>query len=92
MLTSTYLEMELKSAQDQMELFANTDLLTGLYNCRHFIESAQREFFRARRFNHTASVLFADLDRFKKINDTYGHSAGDAVLNRVGKIITSHVR
>lgn len=92
MLTSTRLELELKTAQQQMELLAHTDPLTGLYNRRYFVESAQREFVRARRFKHTASVLFTDLDHFKQINDTYGHSVGDAVLTRVGKIISAHVR
>ena len=92
MLTSTRLEMELKAAHEQMELLAHTDLLTGLYNRRYFMEYAQREFIRARRFNQSVSILFADLDRFKKINDTYGHAIGDDVLKRVGKVIQSHVR
>ena len=75
-----------------MKLLANTDSLTGLYNRRYFTESAQRDFIRARRFNHSASVLFADLDHFKDINDTYGHSVGDAILIRTANIIHANVR
>ena len=86
MLTSARPEMELKSTREQMKLLANTDSLTGLYNRRYFTESAQRDFIRARRFNHSASVLFADLDHFKDINDTYGHSVGDAILNATERI------
>jgi diguanylate cyclase (GGDEF)-like protein len=92
MLTSTRLEMELKSAQEEMELLAHTDHLTGLYNRRYFMEYAQREFIRARRFNQSVSILFADLDYFKEINDKYGHRIGDKVLKRTGEIIQSHVR
>ena len=92
MLTGARPEMELKSTQEQMKLLANTDSLTGLYNRRYFTESAQRDFIRARRFNHSASVLFADLDHFKDINDTYGHSVGDAILIRTANIIHANVR
>ena len=92
MLTSTRLEMELKSAQEEMALLAHTDHLTGLYNRRYFMEYAQREFVRARRFNQSVSILFADLDHFKEINDTYGHTIGDNVLKRVGEIVQSQVR
>ena len=72
---------------EQMKLLANTDSLTGLYNRRYFTESAQREFIRARCFNHSASVLFADLDHFKDINDTYGHSVGNTILIRTSNTI-----
>ena len=92
MMTSTRLELELKSAQAEMALLAHTDHLTGLYNRRYFMEYAQREFIRARRFNQSVSILFADLDRFKKINDSYGHTIGDKVMARVGEIIQLHVR
>ena len=56
------------------------------------MEYAHREFIRARRFNQSVSILFADLDHFKEINDTYGHTIGDNVLKRTGEIIQAHVR
>jgi len=92
MLTSTRLELELKMTQDELELLANTDPLTGLYNRRYFKEVAQQEFVRARRFNQSFGILFADLDHFKSINDTYGHDRGDAVLAHIAHIIKRQVR
>ncbi len=59
---------------------AITDHLTGLYNRRGFFELGQRELERARRFKHPLSVVLFDLDRFKQINDTYGHVVGDKVI------------
>lgn len=57
-----------------------TDALTGLYNRRHFERRLAEEFSRARRRGQTLALLLLDLDRFKRINDAYGHPAGDAVL------------
>jgi diguanylate cyclase (GGDEF)-like protein len=57
-----------------------TDGLTQVYNKRFFLEALERELNYARRSEGTISVLMMDLDKFKSINDTYGHLAGDAVL------------
>jgi len=57
-----------------------TDALTGLGNVRHLAESLRREVERASRFGRALGVLVLDLDRFKTVNDTYGHRAGDSVL------------
>ncbi len=64
---------------------AVTDHLTGLYNRRGFFELGQRELERARRFKHPLAAILFDLDRFKRINDTYGHIVGDRVIYAVAE-------
>ena len=64
----------------QMTVFASYDFLTGVHNRRYFIESCEREISRAKRTRAAYSVIMMDLDHFKKVNDTYGHDAGDWVL------------
>jgi diguanylate cyclase (GGDEF)-like protein len=61
-----------------------TDSLTGLYTRRFFDELGMREIIRARRENTPLTAAFIDADKFKIINDTYGHPAGDAVLRNIG--------
>lgn len=68
------------------------DSLTGLYNRQYFDESLKREIHRAKRHHQNLTVLFFDLDDFKRINDSYGHQAGDRVLDRVAKIILGEKR
>ena len=76
----------------QMEKMATTDGLTGLFNHRHFQEMLSRELERAERYNEKVSLLLVDIDHFKKVNDTYGHPAGDKILKGVAKILTSSIR
>jgi diguanylate cyclase (GGDEF)-like protein/PAS domain S-box-containing protein len=64
----------------QVQQLAITDPLTGLYNRRYFTEAANREFDRAQRYHDPLSIIMIDLDRFKQVNDTYGHLAGDRAL------------
>jgi diguanylate cyclase (GGDEF)-like protein len=80
----------LKAVADQAAVAINkaqlwdmavTDSLTGLYVRRYFMVKLQEELLRAERYNNILSILLADLDGFKNINDTYGHDAGDRVLN-----------
>ncbi|HYC42019.1 MAG TPA: EAL domain-containing protein [Noviherbaspirillum sp.] len=71
---------------------AQHDSLTGLPNRNLTLESANRLFSSARRHGKRVAVLFVDMDRFKPINDTYGHKAGDAVLKEVGQRLKSCVR
>jgi diguanylate cyclase (GGDEF)-like protein len=75
---------ELRAIEQELTRQAKMDSLTGLANRRHFIELAQQELVRARRFETLLSALMLDLDEFKGINDTYGHQAGDDVLRKVG--------
>jgi diguanylate cyclase (GGDEF)-like protein len=68
----------------KIEQVSITDELTGLFNRRGFFQFGEREFERSLRFNRPLSVLMLDIDHFKRINDTYGHSAGDLVLRALG--------
>ena len=76
----------------EIERLAITDGLTGLFNHRHFQERLSQEFSRIDRFSEPLSVLIIDIDHFKKINDTYGHPVGDAVLKGVADKIRKTIR
>ena len=71
---------------------ATHDLLTGLFNRRYLEESLSRELHRARRSNSELCIAMLDLDHFKRLNDTFGHEAGDAVLREVGQVLREKVR
>ena len=71
---------------------AVTDSLTGLFVRRYFLVKLQEELHRAERYNNIVSIVMADLDGFKNINDTYGHDAGDRVLKAVGKFLQQNIR
>jgi diguanylate cyclase (GGDEF)-like protein len=71
---------------------STTDELTGLYNRRWFDETLRRELFRAERKRAALAVVMIDLDHFKRMNDTYGHEAGDLVLRAVGQCLRDGVR
>ncbi len=77
--------------QDAQELMY-TDDLTGLYNHRYMQVSLSREIRRSQRYGLKFSLLFLDLDRFKEINDSYGHLAGSAALQEVGLLLADCVR
>ncbi|HEY8473107.1 MAG TPA: diguanylate cyclase [Natronosporangium sp.] len=77
---------------EEAQRLSLTDPLTGLWNYRSLKESLRREVERASRFDHTLAVLTLDLDRFKDINDAYGHPAGDAVLAEFARRIRSAIR
>jgi diguanylate cyclase (GGDEF)-like protein len=68
---------------EHVQQLARTDSLTGLLNRRQFMESADRELERSRRYRRDLSVIMLDIDFFKKVNDTYGHLVGDQVLQAV---------
>jgi diguanylate cyclase (GGDEF)-like protein len=70
---------------DQVHTLAITDSLTGLYNRRHFFFLAQSELERALRYQHPLSILMIDIDHFKQVNDTYGHTSGDQALLAVAQ-------
>ncbi|MDP2932445.1 MAG: diguanylate cyclase [Chloroflexota bacterium] len=71
---------------------ANIDELTGLFNHRHFHERLDQEIARCSRFGNTFSLVFLDLDLFKKYNDVCGHLAGDELLKEIGLYIRDSIR
>ena len=79
-------------AEDKIRELANFDALTGLPNRRQLIWRAERALEQARRMGHQFALLLIDLDRFKIINDTLGHGAGDEALVEVGRRLRSCVR
>ncbi len=79
-------------AEDKIRQLANFDALTGLPNRRQLIWRAERAIEAARRSGHEVGLLLIDLDRFKVINDTLGHAAGDELLMEVGRRLRACVR
>ncbi len=75
-----------------LEQSANIDSLTGLHTRKNFLNLAEHEFQRARRFGHSLTAIMLDIDQFKPVNDTYGHIAGDQVLQEVAARCMKHVR
>ena len=71
---------------------ARVDSKTGLFNARHFAATLQEEIGRATRFERSLSLIMADLDLLRDINNTYGHLAGDAVLHGIAEIFRSQLR
>ena len=84
--------VELTEANEKLAQAARVDHLTGLFNRRGFNEEAEAESFRAYRSGRQFSVILADVDHFKHVNDTYGHACGDHVLKRVAAILGARTR
>jgi two-component system, cell cycle response regulator len=68
------------------------DGLTGAFNKRYFMEALEREMSRSQRYGRPLSVLMFDIDHFKRVNDTYGHLAGDYVLQALARVISTRAR
>jgi diguanylate cyclase (GGDEF)-like protein len=83
---------DLSAANERLFDLATTDPLTGCLSRRHFIERANDLIALSRRLGLPTSLVLMDLDEFKRINDTYGHPAGDKVLRGVGQTSRDHVR
>jgi len=81
-----------KQCEEQIRNQATHDALTGLANYREFSETLDREARRAARSNHSFGVLLLDLDDLKRINDRFGHLAGNRALRRVAQVIQEHCR
>jgi len=84
--------LTLSAALKKLTLDSETDPLTGLFNRRTFLQKIENEAMRFKRTKKTFSILFGDIDFFKKINDTYGHSAGDDVLINISRLLIAEKR
>lgn len=83
---------EAKQANELVGHIANHDALTGLFNRRHFQTTLDGWVGFATRYQRQGSLVFIDLDKFKYVNDTYGHSFGDQYLNEVAKLLVENLR
>jgi len=83
---------QLRALNQELELLSATDGLTKACNHRHFQERLRSEFARAKRYHEPLSCVLIDIDRFKRVNDTYGHLAGDKVLVRLVEILKEGLR
>ena len=79
-------------ARAELKVRAETDPLTGIDNRGKIMETANREFNAAKRYDYPCSLLMLDIDHFKEVNDTYGHAAGDAVLVGLSRLCVTQLR
>ena len=79
-------------SQERLKMVGLTDVLTGVQNRRYFEHRCPVEISQARRYKHPLACIFLDIDRFKRINDSYGHQTGDEVLRGVARLIQSQLR
>jgi diguanylate cyclase (GGDEF)-like protein len=84
--------VELQQKQRELERLTRLDGLTGLFNRNTFVELTRQELVRAQRQGSATAILLLDLDHFKRVNDTWGHPAGDAVLRNVANVVNRSVR
>ena len=92
MLRIKRLQDELEEKNRELERLSISDGLTGLYNHKHIHQELWEEFERVQRTAEPLAVAMMDLDHFKKVNDTYGHQAGDAVLREFARILRDTAR
>jgi diguanylate cyclase (GGDEF)-like protein len=91
-LTYQQIESELQQANERLSTQARTDSLTGLNNKGAFDERLAEEIDRAHRYQLPLSLILLDIDHFKEYNDTYGHPAGDTVMEQVARILQEQAR
>jgi diguanylate cyclase (GGDEF)-like protein len=85
-------KQRLQRANQQLRHLSHTDSLTGLNNRGHWEAELRREFARHRRYGSQAALVIFDIDHFKRINDTYGHQAGDKVIQSVAEVVQKAIR
>lgn len=88
----TQLRLALETANQRLKRLVAVDALTGIANRRHFDRALAREVRRTRREHQPLSLIFLDLDEFKRFNDTYGHARGDEVLRKVAQTLDESFR
>ena len=86
------LEKSLKDAYEKIRILSITDKLTGCYNRTYMDEYLAKEIARAKRYARPISLVMADIDHFKRVNDTYGHQAGDLILKDFAESIRKGLR
>jgi len=86
------LERSLRAVNEENRRLSVTDPLTGTYNRRHLMDQLPKEIERAARYGRHLSAVMCDVDHFKRINDTYGHQAGDDVLRLFVKVLQKAIR
>jgi two-component system, cell cycle response regulator len=91
-LENAILFESMRTAQEFLEELAIRDGLTNLYSHRHFYDRLEEEFSRSSRHHEPLSLIFFDIDDFKRINDNFGHTRGDEVLRQIGRCIKQVVR
>jgi len=84
--------LELESMNGQLRQLSKTDFLTELNNRGTWEDALSHEFKRLKRSGHSSSLLMCDIDHFKRINDTYGHAAGDVVIKQVAQAVKKNLR
>jgi len=99
LLARVKVQLKIKSLQDKLKQsnqmlleLSHTDPLTGLNNRRSMMEALDKEFERSTRKHSPLSLLMLDIDHFKKVNDTFGHQQGDAVLQALAILLKEHLR
>jgi diguanylate cyclase len=85
-------QIEEQQARLEIERLATTDVLTGVFNRRKWLEEANRTLARFLRSGQRFSVLYLDIDHFKRLNDTHGHAAGDLVLKHFAQVVAGQIR
>ncbi|WP_394130262.1 diguanylate cyclase [Shewanella maritima] len=85
-------KLQLKNANLRLEELSQTDGLTQLHNRRHWQHCLEREFERFSRYNDSATLVMLDIDHFKKVNDQYGHPAGDKVIQHIAHLLKQSLR
>lgn len=83
---------EQRELMDQLQELATRDGLTGVFNHRYLMDLSEKELERARRHDRPLTLMLADIDFFKQVNDTYGHLAGDEVLRKVAEVFKRNLR
>lgn len=78
---------ELELANEKLRELSDTDQLTGLKNRRYLNHYLEDEFARSCRYGHRMSILLVDIDKFKRINDTFGHTVGDTCIQAIAKVL-----
>ncbi|HBM08757.1 sensor domain-containing diguanylate cyclase [Pseudomonas sp. Choline-3u-10] len=83
---------QLQAANQELQRLSSTDRLTGLFNRGHWEEMLRQDYARHRRYERNAALVMFDIDHFKKINDSYGHQAGDAVIQQTAELVRQSTR